>query len=272
MELNAEQLTIAENCLKYLLPQSQQVYGHIVLGNRVKSDPVKVFVDKWLEFRAIIVEPKYEQVGDLFKDICVFTKDEACLKEFIRSKNFNWTKYLCFAIDLCYEEALMAVASEKNLHGEKVAVCHMMKLEDISHLPTVDNSALTICSLDESHIGLINKAWKFGEGEHSTRMIRNMIANFPSCCVLDGDGKPAAWILTYSSCAMGILFTLPEHRGKGYAKALISSLAKKLHILGCPVYCFIEEENTLSYRIFQSMGFTEDPSYRATWIVFNGST
>lgn len=96
-----------------------------------------------------------------------------------------------------------------------------------------------------------------------------MISNFPSYCVLDADGRPVSWILTYDSCAMGMLYTLPEHRGKGYAKVLISSMAKRHQALGYPVYCFIEEENTISYRLFTSLGFTADPSYREGWFEFN---
>lgn len=100
-------------------------------------------------------------------------------------------------------------------------------------------------------------------------MIRNMLAHFPSHCVLDAEGKPVSWILTYTSCAMGMLYTLPEHRGKGYAKVLVSAMAKRLHAQGLPVYCFIEEENKVSYRLFKSLGFTEDPSYRVTWFAYN---
>ena len=100
-------------------------------------------------------------------------------------------------------------------------------------------------------------------------MIRNMLASYPSCCVLDADAKPVAWILTYMSCAMGMLYTLPEHRRKGYAKILISAMAKRLHAQGSPVYCFIEEENVVSYKLFKNMGFTEDPSYRAAWFSVN---
>lgn len=101
-------------------------------------------------------------------------------------------------------------------------------------------------------------------------MIHNMIANFPSCCVLGAERKPVSWILTYQSCAMGMLYTLPEHRGKGYAKVLISAMARRLHAEGYPVYCFIEEENVVSYRLFKNLGFTEDPSYRETWFAFGG--
>lgn len=128
--------------------------------------------------------------------------------------------------------------------------------------------SLKMSSLNESHLGLVNSTWKFGN-EHSIKMIRNMILNFPSCCLLDSDGQPIAWILTYTSCAMGMLYTIPEHRGKGYAKALVTSMSRRLLSQGFPVYCFIEEENQVSYRLFTNLGFTEIPDYRAAWFAFN---
>ncbi|KAK6328391.1 hypothetical protein J4Q44_G00003690 [Coregonus suidteri] len=101
-------------------------------------------------------------------------------------------------------------------------------------------------------------------------MIRNMIRHYPSCCVLDAESQqPIAWVLIYPSCAMGMLYTLQEHRGQGLAKALVSSMSRRLYAQGYPVYCFIEEENTLSYSLFTNLGFTEDPQYRAAWFDFN---
>ncbi|XP_071376219.1 glycine N-acyltransferase [Centroberyx affinis] len=272
MELTGEQLKVAETQLRRFLPQSQQVYSHLVLRNRLGSYPINILVDHWPDFSVIVCQPQYEQKDDLFKDSWVFAIDEAILKETIRKANvLNWTKYLCFAIDLCHEETVKAVASERNVSGSKVAVCHKMKLEDISNLPSIDSSGVSLGSLEESHVGLVNQTWKFGQNGGSGRMLWDLIAHFPSCCVLDAERQPVAWILTDASCAMGVLYTLPEHRGKGYAKLLVSTMAKKLHAQGFPVYCFIEEENLVSYRLFTNLGFTEDPSYRAAWFVFNSS-
>lgn len=131
------------------------------------------------------------------------------------------------------------------------------------------SSGISLSSLDESHIALVNQTWKFGKNEGSIRLIQNMVANFPSCCVLDTEGKPVSWILTYASCAMGMLYTLPEHRRKGYAKVLVSTMAKRHHAQGYPVFCVIEEENEVSYRLFKSLSFTEDPSHREAWFGFN---
>ncbi|XP_062851858.1 glycine N-acyltransferase-like isoform X2 [Trichomycterus rosablanca] len=213
--------------------------------------------------------PHSQQKADYFKGLCIFTKDETSLRNFLGGTDIlDWKQYLCISVDLCHEELIKAVAAYRGMSEDKKAACHMMRLQDSSTLSN-DRFSVKVSSLNESHIALVNNTWKFGSDEFSEQMVRNMILNFPSCCVLDSVGQPVSWILTYASCAMGMLYTLPEHRGKGYAKALITILAKKLHADGYPVYCFIEEENQLSYRLFTSLGFTEDPSYRTAWFEFN---
>uniref|UniRef100_A0A3B4WED5 Glycine N-acyltransferase-like protein n=1 Tax=Seriola lalandi dorsalis TaxID=1841481 RepID=A0A3B4WED5_SERLL len=256
MELTGEQLKTAETLLKRYLPRSQPVYGTLVLRNRVRSDPVKVLVDRWPEFNVILCKPQYEQEGDLFKDVLVFANDEVMLKETIRKSSvIDWTLFLCVGNGkhFCCSHRF------SNSNGR---FCSFSSLFSI-------NPGICLSCLDESHIGLVNQTWKFGKNEAAMRMMHNMTANFPSCCVLDAERKPVSWILTYSSCAMGMLYTLPEHRGKGYAKVLVGTMARRLLAEGYPVYCFIEEENTVSYRLFKNLGFTENPSYRETWFAFN---
>lgn len=48
------------------------------------------------------------------------------------------------------------------------------------------------------------------------------------------------------------------------AKLLVSTMAKRLHSESLPVHGFTEEE-VVSDRLFKSLGFTEDPSYREAW-------
>ncbi|XP_007546352.1 glycine N-acyltransferase-like protein 3 [Poecilia latipinna] len=270
MELTEDQLKVAEIELQRQLPQSLKIYGFLVLRNRVKSDPYIVLVDRWPQFSVIICKPKYKQKTDLFKDTMVFANDEAILTETLRNSSvIDWSRYLCLGITLPHMELVKAVAAERNVPNNQLSLCHMMILEDVSKLPAIDCSGICLSSLAESHLDLVNQTWKFGSNEGAARMIRNMVTNFPSCCVLDSEGKPVSWILTYVYCAVGMLYTLPEHRGKGYAKVLISSMAKNFSGQGYPVFCFIEEENRTSYQLFKGMGFSEDPSYRETWYGFN---
>lgn len=129
--------------------------------------------------------------------------------------------------------------------------------------------AARVSSLDLSHVDLVNNAWKFGGDEQGYNRVKNFIANFPSCCVLDEHGQPVSWVLLYEYGAMGLIYTVPEHRGKGFAKVLISTMVRRLRAEGYPVYCFIEVENTVSYKLITKMGFIEDPTYRAAWFQFN---
>jgi GNAT superfamily N-acetyltransferase len=64
-------------------------------------------------------------------------------------------------------------------------------------------------------------------------------------------------------------YVVNRNRGQGLAKALVSSMSRRLYSQGFPVYCFVEEENTLSYNLYTNLGFTEDPQYRAAWFDFN---
>ncbi|KAB5582070.1 hypothetical protein PHYPO_G00182920 [Pangasianodon hypophthalmus] len=267
--LSKEELRKAEEALTHYFPQSLQVYGYICIINRIEADPSDVLVDQWPDFSVLFIRPKRQQKSDHFKAISIFTMDETTLRNIlIRTDVLDWKQYLSLSVDLCHEEMLKFVAVSRGVPVNKDHVCHLMQLQNPSNL-TSERLPIRVSSLNESHIALVNSTWKFGIGEFSEASIRNMIMNFPSCCVLDSEGRPVSWILTYASCAMGILYTMPEHRRKGYAKALVTILAKKLHSEGFPVYCFIEEENQPSYRLFTSLGFTADPSYRAAWIKFN---
>ncbi|XP_047668248.1 glycine N-acyltransferase-like isoform X1 [Tachysurus fulvidraco] len=265
--LNKEELKKAEEALRYYCPQAQQVYGFVFLMNRVEASPTDVLVDRWPDFNVLFIRPQRQEKADLFKDMSVFAKDDRSLRSvLIRTDIFDWKQFFCLSVDVSHMDLIRSTAVNKGVQNIKNHMCHMMKLKDPSKL-TTERFSLTVSSLDKSHVALVNSTWKFGCGELSERFIREMIVNFPSCCLLDSEGRPVSWILTYASCAMGMLYTLPEHRQKGYAKALVTILAKKLHSDGYPVYCFIELENQPSYRLFTTLGFTSDPSYRATWFV-----
>ncbi|XP_034408401.1 glycine N-acyltransferase-like [Cyclopterus lumpus] len=60
---------------------------------------------------------------------------------------------------------------------------------------------VSLSPLDESHVGLVNQTWKFGKNEDAVRMILNMLANFPSCCVLDAE----AWAFIEDPLVQGSL-------------------------------------------------------------------
>uniref|UniRef100_A0A3Q4H2N7 Glycine N-acyltransferase-like protein n=1 Tax=Neolamprologus brichardi TaxID=32507 RepID=A0A3Q4H2N7_NEOBR len=227
----------------------------------LKSNPI--VVDTWPDFKVIICrpDPENKRALNFNKKMAYYSTDEQSLRKMLTDENaVDWSTYFMIGgIDVSHAPMLKQVSSDRRVNHKVYTLVHLLELES------------RISSLNLSHVDLVNKTWKFGGDEKGYRTIENLNSNFPSCCITDSQGQPVSWILVYDYCALGILYTLPEHRGKGYAKILISILAKKLHAEGYPVYCYIEEDNVLSYKLFKNLGFIEDPSYRAAWLEFNFS-
>ncbi len=76
----------------------------------------------------------------------------------------------------------------------------------------------------------------------------------PSCGIRI-NGRLVAWALTHDDCSMGFLHVLPEHRGKGLARALATALALKLLRLRIRPFMYIVRDNKASVTLTASMGF-----------------
>ncbi|KAK9541749.1 hypothetical protein VZT92_001770 [Zoarces viviparus] len=274
--LNKDELQIAEGVLLKHFPKSFKVYGFIFGINRKKPSTLEVIVDTWPDFKVIICrpDPKNKRTLEFLKKVTYFSMDDQILRKMLTEENaIDWSTYfLITGCDVSHETMLKEVSSDREVNNKVYALVHLLYLPDCSHLPTpAADSELEsrISSLNLSHVDLVNKTWKFGGNKQGYMTIKNLISNFPSCCITDDQGQPVSWILVYDYCALGILYTLPEHRRRGYAKVLVSTMARRLHTEGYPVYCFIKEDNMVSYKIFKNLGFIEDPSYRAAWFEFN---
>ncbi|XP_070771874.1 glycine N-acyltransferase-like protein 3 [Enoplosus armatus] len=274
--LNKDELQIAEGVLLKHLPKSLKVYGYLFGINRNKPTTLEIVVDTWPDFKVIICrpDPKNKRALEFMKKVTYYSMDEQILRKMLAEENaIDWsTNFLIGGFDISHAPLLKEVSSDREVNNRGYTSVHLLYLPDSSHLltPAVDSELESrITSLNLTHVDLVNKTWKFGGNAKGYNNINNLINNFPSCCITDGQGQPVAWILVYDYCAMGLLYTLPEHRGKGYAKVLVSTMAKRLHAQGYPVYVFIEEENAVSYRLFKNLGFIDDPSYRAVWFEFN---
>uniref|UniRef100_A0A3B4BBA8 Glycine N-acyltransferase-like protein n=1 Tax=Periophthalmus magnuspinnatus TaxID=409849 RepID=A0A3B4BBA8_9GOBI len=265
--LEKSELQVAEKVLKKHLPKSYKVYGYLYSINRGKPTTMEVVVDAWPDFKVIICRPN-------LRVMTVFSMDEQIFRTTLTQENtVDWSLNFLFAgLDASNVPLIKDVSALKGVNLKTYTTVQMLHLPDISYLnsPAVDGELESrITSLDVSHIDLVNNTWKFGGDERGYRNVKNLISNFPSCCIKDEQGQPVSWILVYDYCAIGILYTVLEHRGKGYAKVLVSALAKRLHSEGYPLFSFIEEDNTVSYKLFKSLGFTEVPSYRAMWLEVN---
>ncbi|XP_035256892.1 glycine N-acyltransferase-like protein 3 isoform X2 [Anguilla anguilla] len=274
--LNKAELQQAGKVLQSHLPKSSKVYGYLFGMNRNKPHTLEVIVDSWPDFKTIICRPDPKNAHTLlYKNrLNFFSTDEKILKKMLtEDKVLDWNKYFRIGgFDIRHATMLKDVAATKGATFRQLILVHLLVLQDPNLLPQLTvNSDMEarISSLNESHVSLVNKTWKFGGDEKGFQLIKYLISHFPTCCITDEEGCPVSWVLLYDYCAMGLLYTAPDYRGRGYTKILISTMATRLHAQGYPVYCFIEEENQLSYRLSKKLGFTEDPSYRAAWYEFN---
>ncbi|XP_018606337.1 glycine N-acyltransferase-like protein 3 isoform X2 [Scleropages formosus] len=273
--LTEEELKVAEKAVKGLFPESVKVYGCLFNMNRGKPHNFDVIADSWPDFRVIICKQKaqrsLDREGD-FNIYNIYSKDKESLKKMLSVPSvINWNTFTLLAgVDINHLDAVKELCIFHNVRGETEGIVYLLLLEDASHLKDPECIAeCNIVPLTADHAELVNSNWKYGRNAMSYNSVKNYITNFPSWCVLDKSGKPVSWILMYQHGAMGLLYTVPEHRRKGYAKLLISIMAKHLLEQGYPVYCFVDEGNEASYRLFTSMGFRHKPDYHTVWFQIN---
>uniref|UniRef100_A0A8B9HLS2 Glycine N-acyltransferase-like protein n=1 Tax=Astyanax mexicanus TaxID=7994 RepID=A0A8B9HLS2_ASTMX len=127
------------------------VYGFVFLINRVEADRIDVFVDRWPEFRVLLVRPVKQEENDFYKGISIFTTDEASLKnKLLQTDILDWTQYNCLSFDIGHAETVKAVAAQKGVPETQLSMCHMMILQNPSKLQT--NRILFLCTLVHRHI------------------------------------------------------------------------------------------------------------------------
>ncbi|XP_054655400.1 glycine N-acyltransferase-like protein 3 [Dunckerocampus dactyliophorus] len=272
--LQKDELVTAEEVLLKHLPKSFQLYGLVYAYNKNEPNPIQFIVDTWPDFKVFICRPDTEKKQDFTRKVAIFSMDEQILKKMLSEEGaVDWSSYFRLGgCDVSHTSTIREVSLNRKVSYHWVASTNLLYLPDSRHLdtPTFDSKLKSrISSLSLSHVDLINRNWNLGGSERTHKNITFLISNLPSCCITDDQGQPVSWILVYECSALGVLYTLPEHRRKGYAKVLIYTMAQRRLAEGYPVFCYITEDNAVSYKIFKSMGFIEDPSYRASSFEIN---
>ncbi|XP_035260662.1 glycine N-acyltransferase-like protein 3 isoform X6 [Anguilla anguilla] len=276
--LGTEELKSTEHILRGLFPESLRVYGCLYNINRGKPYNWEVIADSWPDFRAIICKPTpqlRQDCQDQEEDLNmyhIYTKDKESLKKLLGTSGLiDWSQFTLLAgVDSKHLDAVKELAACKNTPTKTQVVMFVMTLEDASHLKDPESDlASRLKPLTTAHAELVNSTWKYGSRECSYNSIVSYISNYPSLCVTAEDGTPVSWLLLYHHSALGLLYTSPEHRRKGHARLLVTTMARALLEQGRPVYGFVEEDNVASYSLFTSLGFSHKPDYRPVWFQLN---
>ncbi|XP_062376476.1 glycine N-acyltransferase-like protein 3 isoform X1 [Sardina pilchardus] len=279
-ELNPSEIMEAEQALKLHFPESLKVYGCVFNINRGKPQNLEVIVDSWPDFSAIVCKPKIKGARDREGDFNIhsmFSRDQGSLRRLLDSPGLlDWGLYTLLAgVDLNYLDAVKALMDQHQVPSRTQGVMRVLSLQSPAQLrPHRSPPGCLIQPLRPEHAELVNGNWKYGGDADSYNSVRRYITHLPSLCVVPEDGSaagsPVSWVLLYPHSALGLLYTLPEYRRRGYARALVSRFSEMLFEEGYPVYCFVEEGNSASCSLFQSMGFGDKESYRSVWFEFNG--
>ena len=92
---------------------------------------------------------------------------------------------------------------------------------------------------------------KVSDGTHyhaALSDVEECIANRPSSAVYI-DGAPVCWCLLHLEKSLGMLYTEPQHRHKGYALEVMTSLCNKVIALGDIPYAYIVQDNVASANL-----------------------
>uniref|UniRef100_A0A8C7M3J7 Uncharacterized protein n=1 Tax=Oncorhynchus kisutch TaxID=8019 RepID=A0A8C7M3J7_ONCKI len=143
------------------------------------------------------------------------------------------------------EEILKRMVTEENAISDAVNM-KGFTLVQLMMLP--DPSLLTSSQLDTTigSIGVNLGQHPFGTlSIHCSLCPQNSLNSFISLCL-----KPEMWqkVAKFKGAEYfrKALYVVNRNRGQGLAKALVSSMSRRLYSQGFPVYCFVEEENTLA--------------------------
>jgi GNAT superfamily N-acetyltransferase len=93
------------------------------------------------------------------------------------------------------------------------------------------------------------------EGEY----VRAILSEKPSF-VCEVNGEPVSWSTIHLNGAMGMIYTLPQHRRQGYARSLAAFQIDhqlRAHGFAC---CHVVGDNVPSYTMLLGLGATKEPT------------
>mmetsp|Transcript_23284 Transcript_23284/g.37102 ORF Transcript_23284/g.37102 Transcript_23284/m.37102 type:complete len:287 (-) Transcript_23284:1864-2724(-) len=137
---------------------------------------------------------------------------------------------------------------------------------DEENLQAISLDTEGVIQLDPEHAKTIDDHWKF-KSTSSRAMIETQLERGLGFGVLI-DGKLVSWVLACRYGALGMLFTDPKYRGRGFASKVVFALCKRLRFtFGLTPYTYIETHNAPSLKMFSKLGF--QPGFEACFLHFS---
>jgi len=121
-------------------------------------------------------------------------------------------------------------------------------------------NVVRLSPLNEKHVSLLAKfRARRGDEELPPEALRSLIEYMRYHALIVNDeiaSVAGAYIRSNKVWIIGDVYTLPEHRGKGYATAVTSSVTRDAIFSGAVAMLHVEENNLPAVRAYSKLGYT----------------
>ncbi|XP_013391718.1 glycine N-acyltransferase-like protein 2 isoform X2 [Lingula anatina] len=241
--------------------------------NKSSKFPNLIYTDSWPSFSVVISKPdKMKNEAGYHYLLMLYVvpdKKEKVLDFLQNSAIIDWSESMVLVCPspLCHVLAEVAKVNGVNLVLNAEEDCHIFYTSnEESLLKTAIPDSLTEGVLSAEHSHQVNSEWKFGGTERKRTYIQSLIENLPTVALFTTQGQCIAYMITNEHGGMGMLYVTPEHRGKGCAKYVITTLAKKHLQVGHNPFLYIETDNEASLLLHLKCGFQMIENLRVRFV------
>ncbi|XP_007934478.1 glycine N-acyltransferase-like protein 3 [Orycteropus afer afer] len=254
-------LLILEKMLKSHFPESLKVYGAVMNINRGNPFQKEVVLDSWPNFKAVITrrqrEAERDNLDHYTNAYAVFYKDARAYQQLLEEHDvINWDQvFQIQGLQSDLHDISKAVASSKQLDVKLTSfrAVYASPASVLPHISSLMGSFPRLTYLSVADADLLNRTWSRGGNEQSLRYIANLISCFPSVCIRDDRGRPVSWSITDQFATICHIYTLPEHRRKGYSQLITLTLFRKMLSRGFPSQGNVRDDNSKFISILKKI-------------------
>lgn len=210
-----------------------------IIGTIENLSNIEIFVDEIESPRGVFVKSGYMHF--------IYSKED----KFIDEVTNTFFKDGFFGFSGTEKSIAEKIKNKFQLHWENPCTLYYMPEENL------DTSLIKtdVESIDPKDAETINKYYEYSH-PGSLDVIKSDIRDRPSSAVYI-NGEIASWVLAHEDNSMGIMYTMKEHRRKGYAEDVTIDLASKIIERGKIPYLQIVGRNSMSPGLAKKCGFVE---------------
>ncbi|XP_062433922.1 glycine N-acyltransferase-like protein 3 [Rhea pennata] len=258
------QLQRLEGALRRSLPFTLPVHGAVMNMNRGNPGDFEAVVDAWPDFRAVLARRRGKvPADDCYRNMhAAFYHDLSAYQALLETPGvLRWdTAFHILGLQDGVVAASQAVAGAKGIKLE-LSEYYTYLHPDPSTMPEPRlDPGVRVGSLSPAHADLLDATWAYGGNTRSRHYLAEMVARFPSLCLLDATAQPICWVLldAFGTSAHG--YTLPAHRRRGHMQALTILAARQRQARGFPIFGHTAPGNKPMQWLQEQLGYQRLPS------------